>query len=253
MSSPGTEPLLLQGKVALITGGSRGLGAAIARVFTQHGATGAVVDVTDAAAPPGWASVTADVTDETDVERAVSETLSRFGHLDIVVANAGVVPVWSATAELDLAALDRTLAVNVRGVAATLKHGSRGLVDGGSIVVTASLNAWRAAPAQASYTASKHAVLGLARTAALDLGARGIRVNAIAPGPIATEALLERMSRRAEGGGLALDAALEQATRGTALGRMATEDEVAATALFLASGLSSGITGACIPVDAGIL
>jgi NAD(P)-dependent dehydrogenase (short-subunit alcohol dehydrogenase family) len=244
---------LLAGRVAFVTGGNRGLGAAIARTFAGAGALGAVVDLDLGSYPEGWVSLTADVTDERDVERAVAATLERFGRLDIVVANAGVVPPWSDTLDFDLDALDRTLAVNVRGVAATLKHGARALQEsGGSIVVLASLNAWHAAPAQGAYTASKHAVLGLVRTAALDLGRFGIRVNALAPGPVATGALRERLARREAAGGLTVDDALAQASAGTALGRMVTEDDVARAALFLASDLSSGITGALVPVDAGL-
>jgi NAD(P)-dependent dehydrogenase (short-subunit alcohol dehydrogenase family) len=244
---------LLAGRVAFVTGGSRGLGAAIAGTFARAGALGAVVDLGSGSSPKDWVSLTADVTNEHDVERAVAATVERFGRLDIVVANAGVVPRWSETSSFDLDALDRTLAVNVRGVAATLKHGARALQEsGGSIVVLASLNAWHAAPAQGAYTASKHAVLGLVRTAALDLGGFGIRVNAVAPGPVATGALRERLARREVEGGLTVDDALAQAAAGTALGRMVTEDDVARAALFLASDLSSGITGALVPVDAGL-
>jgi len=244
---------LLAGRVAFVTGGSRGLGAAIAGTFARAGALGAVVDLDSGSSPEDWVSLTADVANEHDVERAVTATVERFGRLDIVVANAGVVPRWSDTSSFDLDALDRTLAVNVRGVAATLKHGARALQEsGGSIVVLASLNAWHAAPAQGAYTASKHAVLGLVRTAALDLGGFGIRVNAVAPGPVATGALLDRLARREAEGGLTVDDALAQAAAGTALGRMVTEDDVARAALFLASDLSSGITGALVPVDAGL-
>ena len=164
---------------------------------------GAVVDLEPGPCPDGWEVLDADVRVEADVERAVAAAVERFGQLDVVVANAGVVPPWSDTADLDLDALDDTLAVNVRGVATTLKHGARALRGrGGSIVVTASMNAWHAAPAQGAYTASKHAVLGLVRTAAMDLGADGIRVNAIAPGPIATEAFRDRLLRREAEGGL---------------------------------------------------
>ena len=249
---PGTR--LLHGRVALVTGGARGLGAAIARTFAAHGALGAVLDLEADAGPHGWMTSTADVTDEEQIEQVVADVVARFGALDVVVANAGVVPPWSATDELDLAALEDTLAVNVRGVAVTLKHGSRPLREsGGSIIVMASLNSWHAAPAQGSYTASKHAVLGLARTAALDLGRYGVRVNAIAPGPVATAALRERMAQRAAEGGLSVDDAMHEAAQSTALGRMVTEDEIAAAALFLASDLSSGITGALVPVDAGML
>ena len=244
---------LLAGRVALVTGGTRGLGAAIARTFAASGAKGAVVDLEPGPCPEGWVSLVADVTVEQEVARAVAETVEQFGHLDVVVANAGVVPPWSDTADFDLAALDRTLAVNVRGVAATMKHGARALREnGGAIVVMASMNSWLASPAQGAYTASKHAVLGLVRTAALDLGGDGIRVNAIGPGPVATGALRERMSRREAGGGLPVDEAMRQAAAGTALGRMVTEDDVARTALFLACDLSSGITGVLVPVDAGV-
>ena len=245
---------MLAGRVALVTGGGRGLGAAIARTFAAAGALGSVVDLGAGDAPKGWSALTADVTVEAELERAVAETVERFGRLDVIVANAGIVPPWSDVAELDLDELDRTLAVNVRGVAATLKAGARALKlnGGGSIVVTASLNSWRAAPAQASYTASKHAVLGLVRAAALDVGPRGIRVNAIAPGPVATDALRERLAQRASAGGLAVEPALALLAEGAALGRMVSEDEVANAALFLASDLSSGITGALLPVDGGV-
>ena len=244
---------LLAGRVALVTGGSRGLGATIARTFAENGARGSVVDLELGLCPEDWISLTADVTDEKAVENAVDATVDRFGRLDAIVANAGVVPPWSDMSSFDLAALDHTLAVNVRGVAATLKHGGRALEEnGGSIVVMASMNAARAAPAQGAYTASKHAVLGLVRTAALDLGVRGIRVNAIAPGPVATDAMRERLRSREVAGGLAADEALRQAAAGTALGRIVTEDDVARVALFLTSDLSSGITGALLPVDAGL-
>jgi len=246
-------PGLLEGRVAFITGGTRGLGAAIARTFAAAGALGAVADLEEGPCPEGWESLVADVTDEDDVERAVAATSDRFGRLDVVVANAGVVPSWSETTEFDLDALDRTLAVNVRGVAVTMKHGARALRgSGGAIVVMASMSSSHAAPAQGAYTASKHAVLGLVRTAALDLGGYGIRVNAIGPGPVATQAFRERIARREAEGGLQADEALRQAAAGTALGRMVTEEDVARAALFLACGLSSGISGALVPVDAGL-
>jgi NAD(P)-dependent dehydrogenase (short-subunit alcohol dehydrogenase family) len=244
---------LLAERVALVTGGSRGLGAAIVQAFAHAGAVGSVLDVETGTPGQGWIALAADVTDENEVAEAVAETVRRFGRLDVVVANAGVVPRWSDTQDLDLAALDNTLAVNVRGVAATLKHGARAMTEtGGSIVVMASMNAWRALPAQSAYTASKHAVLGLVRTAALDLGGHGIRVNAIGPGPVATDALRDRLSMREREGGLTVEEAVQQAAAATALGRMVSEHEVAGAALFLASDLSSGITGALLPVDAGL-
>ena len=133
---------------------------------------------------------------------------------------------------------------------ATFKHAA--VSDGGSIVAIGSLNSWRGDPNIASYVASKHAVLGIVRSAALDLGPRGIRVNAIGPGPILTDALLARFRTRERERGISVEAAKAAAAAQTALGRMATIDDVAGAALFLASDLASGVTGHLIPVDAGI-
>ena len=143
--------------------------------------------------------------------------------------------------------------VNVRGMVATLKHAAPLLREGSAVILIGSLNSWRGDPNIASYVASKHAVLGLTRSAALDLGRRGIRVNALGPGPIATEALLERMATRERERGIPVQQALETVAAQTALGRIATVDEVADAALFLASGLSSGITGQLLAIDGGML
>lgn len=243
---------LLSGRVAFVTGGARGLGAAIARTFASAGAAGAAVDLELGPAPDEWMPLEADVTEEADVRRALDATIERFGRLDVVVANAGVVPPWTDTESLDLDELDRVLAVNVRGVAATLKHAVPALRErGGTVIVMASLNAHRAHPRQHVYTVSKHAVLGLVRSSALDLGRFGIRVNALGPGPVLTDALRARFERRAAEGGLSLEDAMREASA-TALGRMVTEQDVARAALFLASDLSAGITGVLLPVDAGL-
>jgi NAD(P)-dependent dehydrogenase (short-subunit alcohol dehydrogenase family) len=114
-----------------------------------------------------------------------------------------------------------------------------------------SINSVRGHGRQCLYTASKHAVLGVVRATALDLGRFNIRVNAVGPGPVATDALLGRMRVRADGGGLSVEAALEAAAD-TALGRMVTAREVATAVLFLASDLSAGMTGHLLPVDGGL-
>jgi NAD(P)-dependent dehydrogenase (short-subunit alcohol dehydrogenase family) len=119
-------------------------------------------------------------------------------------------------------------------------------------VLTASINGYRAHGEQILYTATKHAVVGLTRAAALDLGQRGVRVNALAPGPIATEALQGRIRSRHAAGGPALDEALAAFAGQTALGRMATEADVAAAALLLACDLSAGVTGTILPVECGL-
>jgi NAD(P)-dependent dehydrogenase (short-subunit alcohol dehydrogenase family) len=170
-----------------------------------------------------------------------------------VVAAAGVVPSWQRPADLDLDDFERVLAINVLGVAATIKHATPLLGAGSTITVVASLNSWRGDPNITSYAASKHAALGIVRSAALALGPDGVRVNAVAPGPVATGALRSRMEARADRTGLNVEEAIDQAGRGTALRRIATVDEVVDAITFLTSGMSSGMTGQLLNVDCGIL
>ena len=222
----------------LVTGGASGIGAAVVARFAREGATGLILDLVDGA----WPTKRVDVRNETQLRDALDD------EFDVVVAAAGIVPPWSPIAELDLEQWDNVFAINARGVAATLKHAK--VKDGGAVVAVASLNSWKGDPNLAAYVASKHAVLGIVRAAALDLGKRGIRVNAVAPGPIATQALLDRMRRREQAGGLTVDEALAAAGEGTALGRIATVEEVADAVFFLAN--AGGITGHLLPVDGGI-
>ncbi|WP_165779741.1 SDR family NAD(P)-dependent oxidoreductase [Mesorhizobium sanjuanii] len=248
---------LLDGRIALITGGSRGLGLAIAERFAAEGAVGHALDLAQTSAgarmPAGFSATAVDVGDETTIAAAMQAALREHGRLDVVVANAGLVPPWRETEGLDMAEWDRVMAVNVRGVAATIKHATPAMkASGGAIIVMASINAYLAHPRQMLYTASKHAVLGIIRAAARDLGRFGIRVNGIAPGPIATDALLERIRTRARNGGPPEQEALAALAADNALARLATSDEVAKAALFLASDLASGISGELLPVDAGL-
>jgi NAD(P)-dependent dehydrogenase (short-subunit alcohol dehydrogenase family) len=244
---------LLAGRRAIVTGGARGIGAAVTTRLSAEGATGRVLDLGAAleqhAPPPGWTAVPTDVRNEATLAAA----LEGEDAIDVVVAAAGIVPPWSEVAAIDLAEWDAVMAVNARGVAATLKRAAPRLRDGASVVVVASLNAWRGDPNLATYAASKHAALGFVRSAALDLGRRGIRVNAVAPGPVSTEALIDRLRRRAAAGGLAVDEALAAAAGMTALGRIATIDDVVGAVLFLASDLAAGMTGQVLPVDGGLL
>jgi len=240
---------LLADRRALVTGGARGIGAAVADRFAREGAHGVVLDLEEGSPPEGWTGVAADLRDDEALARAFE---SVGAPLDVVVAAAGIVPPWRSVGDVDLDEWDRVFAVNARGVAATLRHAAPLLSPDASIVVIASLNSWRGDPNLMAYVASKHAALGIVRSAALDLGRRGIRVNGVAPGPVATGALLDRLRSREHGRGIAVDDALAQAANATALGRIATVDDVAAAALFLASDLSAAITGHLLPVDGGI-
>ena len=245
----------LDGHVALVTGAASGLGKTIAQHLAAAGATGLALDVADRCPglPQDWVALQGDVSIEEDLARAVTKISKVFGRLDIVIANAGLVPPWHDTADIDLNEWDRVFAVNVRGVVATIKHAVPLMkVNGGSIIAMGSLNSRRAHGSQCLYTASKHAVLGIVRSAALDLGRFGIRVNALGPGPVATDSLVERVKFRAGLGGPAADEALAQYAAETALGTLVSEHDVARAALFLASDASQGITGQILPIDAGL-
>lgn len=246
----------LTGRRAVVTGGGRGLGRAIADRLATLGARITVVDlpgqITDL--PAGWDGVALDLT-APNAQGALSALAARLSPVSVVVANAGVVPPWRGVETLDRAEWDRVMAINVWGVAITLGAFAPALEASGhgSAIVMASINGYRAHPRQVLYSASKHAVIGVMRAAAQDLGPRGIRVNALAPGAIATDALLARIDTRHAAGGPTREDALAGLAGETMLRRMATAEDVAGVAAFLASDASRGMTGHVFPVEAGLV
>lgn len=247
----------LTGRHALITGGANGLGRAIAERLARSGAAISVVDLEPAIAtaglPADWTTIGLDLT-ASESENRLASFADQIGTLDILVANAGVVPPWRTVSDLNRQEWQNVFNINVWGAAMCMKSCSAALKRSahGSVVLMASINGYRAHPDQVLYTASKHAVIGLMRSAALDLGRHQIRVNALAPGPIATDALLERIKARHQTGGPAPAEALQMLNQETALGRIATREMVADAALFLASDLSAGMTGTVLPVESGL-
>ena len=245
----------LTGRTAVVTGGASGLGRAIAARLAASGAAVTVVDLEQALSqvPDGQGRFACDVS-APDTSERLAVLAQDLGSVDIVVANAGVVPPWRGMRDLDADEWRRVMGVNVWGVAATIGGFADALArsDHASVIVMASINGFRAHASQVLYTASKHALIGVMRAAALDLGRDGTRVNALAPGPIATQALLDRVAARHAKGGPSPENVLAAMSAETALGRMATEDDVAAVAHFLASDASAGMTGSVFPVEAGL-
>lgn len=190
--TPGKKKL--DGKVAIVTGGASGIGEVTARHFADHGALAVVIaDIQDEKGKNVAASIglnrctfiRCDVTDEPQVKSLVESTVQIYGHLDIMFSNAGIFSTCDQDIlEFDLWAADRLFAINVRGMAAVVKHAARAMVEGGvkgSIVCTASVGATMGNPQFIDYVMSKHAVLGLMRSASIQLGAYGIRVNCVSP------------------------------------------------------------------------
>jgi NAD(P)-dependent dehydrogenase (short-subunit alcohol dehydrogenase family) len=248
---------LLAGRSAVVTGGANGIGAAIVRVLAEAGADrGAVLDLPAALGraplPEGWIAVPVDLRDAGHTAAAFATVRESLDSIDVLVAAAGVVPLWTAIESMDLADWDDVVDVNARGVLCSMREALPAMPDDGAIVVIASQNAWRGSAVLPAYAASKHAVLGLVRSAALELGPRGIRVNAVGPGSVATEAYRGRLARREREQGPTVEEALERDASFTALRRLATVDEVANGVLFLVSGLASGVTGHILPVGAWV-
>ena len=245
----------LAGRRAVVTGGTSGLGRATALRLAASGASVTVVDLEQGRrnTPQDFGFFACDL-GACDAKGELGRLASELGVVDILVANAGVVPPWRGMREVDATEWQRVMAINTWGIAASIGAFADAMSksEHASVVVMASINGFRAHARQVLYTASKHAAIGITRAAALDLGPSGIRVNALAPGPIATEALMERIAARHEAGGPSPEDVLHAMQTETALGRMATADDVANAAHFLASDASGGMTGSVLPVEAGL-
>ncbi len=247
----------LSGKTAIITGASApaGIGATAARLFHAEGANLMLVDVDEAplaalANELGAAFMVADVSQDDANREIVAATLDRRGGLDAALLNAGIVGNIMPTVDYDLDLFDKVLAVNVRGVFLGLKHMMPAMeASGGSIVITSSTAGIRALPGLAAYTASKHAVIGLMRTAALEGAAHNIRVNTVNPSPIATP-MMDKMEDM--NGVTDADRQNFPLAQGTPLKRYGKPEEVARMMLFLASDDASFSTGGVYMVDGGV-
>ena len=245
----------LDNKRVLVSGSSQGLGRKIVEKFSENNSFGFGFDLQESKKDlKGWEFLQIDVSNETEIINGFEKIKEKIGELDVVVANAGIVPPWSTINDIDNDEWEKVFNINVKGVALTIKHSVELMKSsGGSIIVMGSINSLLGHSGQSLYTASKHALLGIVKCAAIDLGKFDIRVNAIGPGPIATEALLKRLKSREDNKGMNVRSALDGFANNTALGRMPTEDDVANTALYLSSNLSSSITGQIIPVSSGLI
>jgi glucose 1-dehydrogenase len=253
----------LEGRTAVVTGATGGMGRAIVVALADAGATVVATDLTDAHADDLLGLVestdmvsfiTGDVSKSGDMEAVVTQALSRSGRLDCAVNAAAIEFETVPLAECADDDFDTMMAVNVRGVFLSMKHELRAMLDtvdaregaGASIVNIASTNSFKPQHDQPAYTASKHAVLGLTRSAAMDYASHGIRVNAICPGAIDTPMLRNAIERR----GRDVD---DVAHRLSLFGRFGEPSEVAAAALWLCSDASSFTTGHALAVDGGML
>lgn len=240
-----------EGKVALVTGGASGIGRATALAFAREGARVVVGDVdveggtevaeTVAASGGEARFVRADVRSAAQVAALVGEAVAAFGGLDVAFNAAGVLPELGPVVEASEDDLDAVVAVNLKGTYLSVQEELRAMLPRGrgAIVNCASSAGLAGFPEAAAYSATKHAVVGLTRSVALEVASQGVRVNCVCPGPVRTP-MLGAMPE-------------EEAASGVPLGRVATPEEVADAVLWLASDGASYVTGHALAVDGGLL
>jgi NAD(P)-dependent dehydrogenase (short-subunit alcohol dehydrogenase family) len=237
----------LDGKVCVITGSASGIGAASARLFAAEGARVVGIDLDNEPAE-GELTIAADVSDEEQVRAALARAREELGRIDVLMNNAGINPTDDGSVtETSLESWQRVQDVNLRGVFLCCKHGIPHLLEagGGSVVNVASFVATMgAAVSQISYTASKGAVLALSRELGVEFADRGVRVNALCPGPVNTPLLTELFAKDPE-------RAAKRLVH-IPMGRFGEAEEMVNGALFLASDESSFMTGQSLIIDGGI-
>ncbi|MBA2947000.1 glucose 1-dehydrogenase [Streptomyces himalayensis] len=242
-------------QVAFVTGAGSGMGVATARAFAEAGAAVALTDINEAALDAAVQQLTddghqalalvCDVTDEDEVASAVDRTVETFGRLDMAYNNAGIQIPPADAADEPADQFDRVHAINLRGIWASMKHELRHMRTQGSgaIVNCSSLGGLGGLPGRASYHASKHGVIGLTTSAALEYAPRGIRINAVCPGTIDTP-MVSDMIAKGE-----LDRAAAEANQ--PINRLGTADEIAQAVLWLCSPGAGFVVGFALPVDGG--
>lgn len=250
----------LQGKVAIITGGSGGIGRHTAGVMLDEGASVVLVDLDESALRDAEKAlsgkgdvlvVQADVTREEDVKRYVAATLDRFGRIDVFFNNAGIEGKVAPLVEQSTADFDKVIAVNVRGVFLGMKHVLPVMMKekAGSVINTSSVAGLSGSAGVSPYVTSKHAVVGMTKCAAIEAAAANVRVNSVHPSPVNT-----RMMRSLEAGFNPQDAnaAKDTLEKSIPLGRYGESEDIARLVLFLASDESAFITGAQYRIDGGM-
>lgn len=247
--------LSFENKIAIVTGGASGIGLAAVKAFAEEGAAVVVADQNETSARSAAEelvrsgrkaiAIRCDVTDERQVEQMVAQTVSTFGRLDAAFNNAGIMPPDVETADVSAHDYDRVMSINLRGVWCCMKYELLQMrkQGTGAIVNNSSIGGLIGIPGRAAYHASKHGVLGLTKSAALEYAAQGIRINAVCPGTINTPMVGEMMARYPE----AMKAAVKQA----AIRRMGEPEEIAAAVLWLCSPAASFVIGHALVVDGG--
>ncbi len=258
----------LRGKVAIITGGGKGIGRAIAFAFAREGATVVTASRTISALELTCKEITdnggkavyvqTDVSDEKQVQRLVAETIRQFGQVDILVNNSGISGPTSRVVDMDLIQWSETLAVDLTGSMLCSREVLKHMIErrNGNIINIVSEGGRSADgrsgyPLRAAYCCSKMGLIGLTETLSVEMGEYGIRVNAVSPGPVLGERIWNVVEKRVAATGKTFDEMMKDLAANNSLKRLATEEECAAVAVFLASEESSAVTGQTVPVSCG--
>ncbi|PZR07924.1 MAG: oxidoreductase [Azospirillum brasilense] len=247
--------LSFRDKVALVTGGSSGMGLATARAFAEAGAAVALADRDEGALGAAVEhlkgsgfqvlGVTCDVTDEEQVADAVERTVAAFGRLDAAYNNAGIQSPAREIADVGNDEYERVMAVNLRGIWNCMKHELRQMrtQGGGAIVNCSSIGGLIGLPGRAAYHASKHGVIGMTKSAALEYAAKGIRINAVCPGTVETPMVAEMLAQEPK--------AMKEIMRDQPIGRLGRPEEIASAVLWLCGPGASFVIGHALAVDGG--